>query len=78
MYALYRVVKTTSPNFGGHFDLFPEKKIFFLLAIKANLFGINCHNLNDIAFINQPVQWDFPQLRVQNKPFSKKKGFILC
>ncbi len=43
--------KKTTPNFGGHFDLFPEKQnIIFIVTIKGYLFGISCENVNDIAF----------------------------
>ena len=54
----YRVVKKknkikkTTPNFGGHFYILPEKVYNLLLdAIKVGLFDISCEKMNDIAFI---------------------------
>ena len=44
--------KKTTSNFGGHFDILPEKLYnLCLIAIKGSLFGIRCENMNDIAFI---------------------------
>ena len=44
--------KKTTPNFGSHFDLLPEKFHKLILdAIQVGLFGISCENMNDIAFI---------------------------